>query len=77
MDLSKLSKEVQELYKEYDKLNDEHISLSYRMGTNGERGLYPQLKSLRAKMHKVNKKLKPFGFIVRSISNFETRIIKL
>lgn len=40
---------------ELRRLNSEFAAISYRMGTNGERGLFPRRKSLRAQIVKAEK----------------------
>jgi hypothetical protein len=47
--------EVLEAVKELRRLNSEFVIISYRMGTNGERGLFPLRKSLRAQIVKAEK----------------------
>jgi hypothetical protein len=47
--------EVVEAVKELRRLNSEFVIISYRMGTNGERGLFPLRKSLRAQIVKAEK----------------------
>lgn len=34
-------------------LEGQYVNISYRMGTNGERGLYPKRKSVIAQIHKL------------------------
>lgn len=46
---------VIESIKELRSLNDQFDMISYRMGTHGERGLFPQRKSLRAQIVKAEK----------------------
>jgi hypothetical protein len=40
---------------ELRRLNSEFDKISYRMGTNGERGLFPRRKSIRAQIVKAEK----------------------
>jgi hypothetical protein len=53
-----IPQEAIELLKEYRPLFYDYKSLMYRIGTNGEKGLHPQRKSLMSKMGKIEKKLK-------------------
>jgi hypothetical protein len=46
---------VAEAVVELRRLNSEFNIISYRMGTNGERGLFPKRKSLRAQIVKAEK----------------------
>jgi hypothetical protein len=46
---------VIEAIKELRSLNNQFDVISYRMGTDGERGLFPQRKSLRAQIIKAEK----------------------
>ena len=77
MTAADLTQEQKDLVKEYEKLTCDHSDISHRLGTDGERGLYPTMKSIRSKMSKINKKLATFNLICRSTSPYQAKLFIL
>jgi hypothetical protein len=73
---NEIPQEALDLLNEYKPIWHDYKTIKYRMGTNGERGLYPKYKSLSAKLNKISKKLKPLGYKIIE-GSFDIKLKKI
>jgi len=66
-----IPQEAIDLLLEYREHYRQYTTINYRRGTNGERGLHGQYRTVRAKMNKVKQKLEATTDYTVITSNYE------